>query len=98
MVKNDFNAVVFPDTGRVLSRYPWLANLSILLSLLFSASIIGLFINLLVNSHRPMTHTFFLLGILVSLAAGVGINALASYWARRSAKLYLKTLLEGKEA
>ncbi|MDX2304532.1 MAG: hypothetical protein NW226_17120 [Microscillaceae bacterium] len=97
MRNEDFNTVLLSDSQNVLLKYPRLANLFVTFSLLFSASIVGLFINLIINMNRPLTHSVFLLGILVSLLAGIGLNMIANRKARRSAQKHIESLLKGKE-
>lgn len=97
MVYNDFDSATLHEHDNLLMRYPRLAGMFSLFSLLFSASVIGLFINLLINAQYPITHFFFLIGIVVSLLAGVSINMFARMKAQRSMRAKLEALLKGIE-
>ena len=97
MRNEDFNTVFLSDNQNVLLKYPRLANLFVTFSLLFSASIVGLIINLIINTSRPLTHSVFLFGIFISIIAGICVNIMANKRARRSAQSHIEALLKGND-
>lgn len=97
MINENFNSVLINENQQVIFKYPKLASLFVMFSLLFSASIVGLFVNLIINSHNPLTHTFFVIGIFVSILAGIVVNSLANYKARKSAQSRINQLLKNDE-
>lgn len=96
MVNEHFKAVA-NESERILLNYPTLAGFFTLFSLTFAISCIGLIVNVIINAHYPITHGFFLIGIVGSLLAGVIINTFAQFKARRNVRTQIDTLLMGSD-
>jgi hypothetical protein len=71
---------------------PFLGGVFNFLSLLFAFSFIGLAINLLINYELPITHLFFVAGMVGSLFFGVVANVTDKYISRRQIQYQIKNL------
>ena len=63
-------------------------------SITFSASVLGLLLNIFINFNQPYTHVFFLFGIGVSLFSGIVINTLDKWIGQRIIRAQLNAFLK----